>query len=114
MLFRSIRLKDMASSDHVMKGRAKDWRRLDVSVLHKFILEHILAVKDQEDNIEYVKDPAMTIALINSGEYRLAFLLNPTKVSQIQRIARIGEKMPRKATYFDPKPLTGLVINKLS
>jgi len=38
--------------------------------------------------------------------------LNPTKTSQIKKIAALGQRMPRKATYFYPKPLSGLVINK--
>jgi uncharacterized protein (DUF1015 family) len=40
-----------------------------------------------------------------------AFLLDPTPVSAIMAVARDGDVMPQKSTYFYPKPLTGLVIN---
>jgi uncharacterized protein (DUF1015 family) len=39
------------------------------------------------------------------------FLLDPTPVSAIMAVARDGDVMPQKSTYFHPKPLTGLVIN---
>ena len=43
----------------------------------------------------------------------LLFLLNPTKVEQVLRVADSGEIMPHKSTFFYPKILTGLLIRKL-
>jgi uncharacterized protein (DUF1015 family) len=40
-----------------------------------------------------------------------AFLLEPTPVASIGAVARDGDVMPQKSTYFYPKALTGLVIN---
>ena len=40
-----------------------------------------------------------------------AFLLEPTPVAAIEAVARAGDVMPQKSTYFYPKALTGLVIN---
>jgi uncharacterized protein (DUF1015 family) len=40
-----------------------------------------------------------------------AFLLEPTPVAAIEAVAREGDVMPQKSTYFYPKALTGLVIN---
>ncbi len=40
-----------------------------------------------------------------------AFILDPTPVASIVAVARDGDVMPQKSTYFYPKPLTGLVIN---
>lgn len=108
-----IKLKDAAAADSVMRDKPKEWRRLDVSILHKFVLENILGIKDDESNIEYLKDPFDVASSVLRGKCKIAFLLNPTKVLQVKRIAQIGERMPRKATYFYPKPLSGLVINKL-
>jgi uncharacterized protein (DUF1015 family) len=42
-----------------------------------------------------------------------AFLLEPTPVSQIAAVARAGEVMPQKSTYFYPKALSGLLVNPL-
>ncbi|MDD5495929.1 MAG: DUF1015 domain-containing protein [Candidatus Omnitrophica bacterium] len=111
--FYILRLKDYKISDKSIKGNSRDWKRLDVTILHRFLLERVLGIRDDEENIEFVKEPDEAAHLVDNGGFKAAFLLNPTKVSQIKRIAILGEKMPRKATYFYPKPLSGLVINKL-
>jgi len=105
-------IKDIKASDRTIPGKSKDWKRLDVAILHLFIFQHVLGVKDSDENVEFVKSPEETAALIDKGEFKAAFFLNPTKVAQIKRIAKLGEKMPRKATYFYPKPVSGVVINK--
>lgn len=106
-------LKDVRESDRAIKDKPKDWRRLDVSILHRFIFGHILGISDSDDNVEFVKSPQETARLVDKGWFKVAFFLNPTKVSEIKRIARLGERMPRKATYFYPKPISGVVINPL-
>ena len=109
-----LRLKDPRQSDRAIKDKPKDWKRLDVSILHFFIFRHVLGIKDTDDNVEFVKDPREAARMVDRKELPLAFFLNPTKAAQVRRIARLGERMPRKATYFYPKPLTGLVINRLA
>jgi uncharacterized protein (DUF1015 family) len=42
----------------------------------------------------------------------MAFVLNPTRIEQIMQVALRGEKMPPKSTYFYPKVISGLVVNK--
>ncbi len=46
-------------------------------------------------------------------EYQLAFLLNPIKPQTVKAIADVGDKMPRKSTYFYPKLPAGLIVNRL-
>lgn len=112
--FYILKLKDPRISDSFIKDKPKDWKRLDVSILHLFVLKHVLGINDSDENVEFVKDPEETVDIIDSARCKLAFFLNPTKVAQVKKIARIGEKMPRKATYFYPKPLTGFIINKFA
>lgn len=111
--FYLLRLKDPRISDHAIKAKPKAWKRLDVSILHSFLIQHVLKFHDEDDNVEYLKDASEVASAVRKGIYKIAFLLNPTKVSQVKMIAEIGERMPKKATYFYPKPLSGLVINKL-
>lgn len=111
--FYVLELKNVLESDKAIKDKPREWKRLDVSILHRFIFTHILGIKDSDDNVEFVKSPEETKSLVDKGAFKVAFFLNPTKVSQIKRIARLGEKMPRKATYFYPKPISGVVINPL-
>jgi len=111
--FYLLKLKDEKVLDAAIKDNSPDWKRLDVTILHSFLIEYALGVKDDEENMEYVKEPREAARLVKGGKFKVVFFLNPTRVSQVKRIASLGEKMPRKATYFYPKPLSGLVINKL-
>ncbi|MCC6737903.1 MAG: DUF1015 family protein, partial [Planctomycetia bacterium] len=43
-----------------------------------------------------------------------AFLLNPTKLSEVKVVSEIGERMPQKSTDFYPKLLTGFIMNRVS
>ena len=110
--FYILRLKDISASDKAIKDKPEDWKHLDVSILHLFIFQHILGIKDVDENIEFSKSMVETAKCVDSGKFKAAFFLNPTKVSQVKRIAKLGERMPRKSTYFYPKQLSGLVINK--
>ena len=49
---------------------------------------------------------------VRSGEFNAAFFLNPTRVEDVEKAALSSVRMPPKSTYFYPKLLTGLVINK--
>ena len=56
----------------------------------------------------------LLVALVESGEYDLAFLLRATPVEQVREVAQAGATMPPKSTYFYPKLLTGLLFNPLT
>jgi len=90
---------------------------LDVMVLTRLILEEILGFDqtafDSEDFIDYISDEKEALEEVRSGEGDIVFLLNATKIQQVQRIAEEGLVMPRKATYFYPKVVTGMVLNSL-
>lgn len=108
-----LKLKDPRAVEALITGHSKTWKRLDVTILHRFIMQHLLALRDEDDNVAFVKDPAETRRAVDQRRFKLAFFLNPTKVAEVKAIAKQGERMPRKATYFYPKPLSGLVINAL-
>lgn len=93
-----------------------DWRRLDVSVLQKLILENQLGIDKNAlaggDAIEYTRDAREAVQAVDEGRCQLAFLMNPTLIAEVTAVAANGEKMPQKSTFFYPKLITGLVINK--
>jgi uncharacterized protein (DUF1015 family) len=111
-----LKLKKPASLGGLIKeNRHSAWKKLDVSILHGVIFNNILGLNDKardEDNVVYTRDPEFAAKEMKSGNFDAAFLLNPTKVDEVRRIAKIGERMPHKSTYFYPKLVTGLVINK--
>ncbi len=92
-------------------------RKLDVTVLTRLILIEILGFDqtglDNENLIAYSSSADDAIKHVISGQCDVAFLLNPTKIEQVQDIADRKLIMPRKSTYFYPKVITGQVINKI-
>ncbi len=100
----------------IQSDRPLSWRRLDVSILQSLILEEILGFSEEsisrQENLCYVKDFDESIRKVRDEEYQAAFLLNATKIGEIKDVTETGERMPQKSTYFYPKCLTGLVINK--
>jgi len=105
--------------EHVMDQRANDhsktWRTLDVSILHKLILEEFLGIteKNLEDHVKYTRVDAEAIQQVDEGKYDFSFLINATKIDQLKAIADASEHMPQKSTYFLPKMLSGLVMYKM-
>ncbi|HUL23343.1 MAG TPA: DUF1015 domain-containing protein [Thermodesulfobacteriota bacterium] len=85
-----------------------DLREIDVIILDEMIFKRILT------NVEigYEMDIAKALDQVNDGKYAAAFFLNPTQVNDIEKSALSSTRMPAKSTYFYPKLLTGLVVNK--
>ncbi len=112
-----LTLKNAALMDALLPGESAVSRQLDVNVLHSGILERKLGIDKenmaQQINLTYTRVLEEAIDGVNNGTYQCAFLLNPTRVSEIQGVAAAGEKMPQKSTYFYPKLITGLTLNQL-
>ena len=102
--------------DNLFPEKSVALRQLDVNVLHSLILEELLGI-DKENmakqiNLTYTRSLDEAISAADNAA-NCCFLLNPTRVSEIADVAAAGEKMPQKSTYFYPKLITGLVINKI-
>lgn len=92
---------------------------LDVSISSKLILDNILGIKDlrRDKRIDFVgglRGLAELKRRVDNGEMRVALALYPVTMTQIMNIADSGKIMPPKATWFEPKLRSGLVIHKLS
>lgn len=110
-------LKDNNITAQLLPNKSKATQQLDVTVLHTLVLEKIFGI-DAENmakqiNLTYVKQFEEAIKAVNDGTAQCAFILNPTRVTEIRDVAAAGEKMPQKSTYFYPKLITGLVMNQL-
>jgi uncharacterized protein (DUF1015 family) len=80
-------------------------------LLHKLVFGEIL--REEEAQILYTKSTEEVTNLVNSGEYKLGFLLPPLSAVDIFEVSLANEKMPHKTTYFYPKLLSGLVFHLL-
>lgn len=96
---------------HRPSTQASPRAKLDVSMLQQLIVTRLCPTQQEQEAILYTKDDHEALDWVANGTGTGAFLLNATKVSEVQAVAAAGERMPHKSTYFYPKPLTGLVIN---
>ena len=92
---------------------------LDVDISSRLILDNILGIRDlrSDKRIDFVGGLRGLEELkrrVDSGEMRMALALYPVTMQQIMDIADSGKIMPPKATWFEPKLRSGLVIHKLS
>jgi len=93
-------------------------RRLDVTLLSA-ALERLCgidrAATTTGGRVGYTKDVGEAIAWVDGrvDAADAAFLLEATPVADITAVARDGDVMPQKSTYFYPKPVTGFVLNPL-
>lgn len=91
---------------------------LDVDISSRLILDEILGIKDlrSDKRIDFVGGLRGLEELkrrVDSGEMRMALALYPVTMQQIMDIADSGKIMPPKATWFEPKLRSGLIIHKL-
>ena len=91
---------------------------LDVSISSRLILDEILGIKDlrKDKRIDFVgglRGLGELKRRVDSGEMKVALALYPVTMKQIMDIADSGKIMPPKATWFEPKLRSGLVIHKL-
>ena len=91
---------------------------LDVDISSRLILDKILGIKDlrSDKRIDFVgglRGLGELKKRVDSGEMKMALALHPVSMQQIMDIADSGNIMPPKATWFEPKLRSGLVIHKL-
>lgn len=61
--------------------------------------------------ISYTPSAREAVAAVARGEADVAFILREARVADVFAVARRGERMPQKSTYFFPKPLSGLLFH---
>ena len=91
---------------------------LDVTISSNLILDEILGIKDlrSDKRIDFVggiRGLGELKRRVDSGEMKMALALHPVSMQQIMDIADSGKIMPPKATWFEPKLRSGLIIHKL-
>ncbi len=91
---------------------------LDVDISSRLILDKILNIGDLRSSkrIDFVgglRGLGELKRRVDSGEMRAALALYPVSMQQIINIADSGKIMPPKATWFEPKLRSGLVVHKL-
>ena len=89
-------------------------RELDLTLLHEVMVHGYLGIGREAAQVGaalgFTHHAEEALEWVDSGAYRLAVLVNPTRVDQLIAVAEVGDKMPQKSTFFYPKLPTGLVM----
>lgn len=92
-------------------------RGLDLSAIHATVLSDRLGITDVDltagERVAYTRDETDARERVARGAAAAAILVRPTRLDQVAGVARAGDVMPQKSTYFHPKLLTGMVFNPL-
>jgi uncharacterized protein (DUF1015 family) len=91
---------------------------LDVSILHNYLLEPILGIKDERtdkriDFVGGIRGLSELERRVDSGEMKIAFSFFPTSIQSLISVADADQVMPTKSTWFEPKLLDGLLTHRI-
>ena len=110
-------LRSLPAAQQALAGLPEQQRQLDVTQLHKLLLEGALGMSEEsirnQEHIRYLRDASEALQLARSGSANIAFLMNPVRIEQMRDVAFAGDVMPQKSTDFYPKLLSGLTIYAL-
>jgi uncharacterized protein (DUF1015 family) len=90
--------------------------QLDVTILQKYLLAPVLGIGDPrtDDRIGFVggiRGTGELEQMVDNGEAAAAFALYPTRMSDLLAVSDMGEVMPPKSTWFEPKLKDGLFVH---
>ena len=110
-----LRLKDTAEVDRRLAGKPEAYRRLDSAILETLVLKGLAGMSDHDiderDGLEYAKSVGDALAMVDEGDFDVAFIQRPVPVEQVKDIANTDSVMPPKSTFFYPKVMTGFAFN---
>jgi uncharacterized protein (DUF1015 family) len=113
----AVRIGVVTAKHWCLLERPRQKDEMDVPVLHHEIIGKWLGISEEavrdEKYIHYVRGVDAAVAEVTKGGAQVAFLLEPTPIDDMARIAFAGGVMPQKSTDFYPKLLTGVAIYKL-
>jgi uncharacterized protein (DUF1015 family) len=115
-VFFVLRLKTLSILDKILKDKPQLYRRLDISILNYIILKEILNIDpdnpENKERLNFATEIDKLIMEANTHKDSLVFILNPIKIEDVIAVGLKGYRLPPKSTYFYPKVISGLLINK--
>jgi uncharacterized protein (DUF1015 family) len=108
------RLTDFALMKQLAPDQIDAWRKLDVSVLHKVVIDRAIEKWRTEDLwIDYTPDGCEALRACQTKGGQLGVIVGSTPLDAVEQIALANATMPHKSTYFFPKMTTGIVLKPL-
>ena len=112
-----VQIGVVAKNESRLMQRPRGSGELDVPVLHQQILGRLLGIGEEavrdERHIQYIRGIDAAVVEVEQHGAQIAFLLEPTPIEDMARIAFSGGVMPQKSTDFYPKLLSGVTIYRL-
>jgi len=110
--FLAVLRADVDPVSELAVERSPAWKSLDVAILQELVLWPLLGIHPDHpetlDRLRFTNDAHE--ALKSTAEHDVAFVLRPTKLSELREVSLSGETMPQKSTYFYPKLLSGMLF----
>ena len=109
----SLLLKDEKSASELINaGCPKEACLLDVVILRDVVFKHLMKVGElrMDEHILYAESTRSALEKVDSGQAKLAFLVNPVNPETVWQIAQKNWRLPEKSTDFYPKPVSGLMM----
>jgi uncharacterized protein (DUF1015 family) len=110
-----LRLKNAGEVDRRLEGKPEAYRRLDSAILETLVLKGLVGMSDHDiderDGLEYAKSVPAALAMVDEGDYDVAFIQRGVPVEQVKAICNTDTVMPPKSTFFFPKVMTGFAFN---
>ncbi|MGV3586884.1 MAG: DUF1015 domain-containing protein [Adhaeribacter sp.] len=92
-------------------------KELDLTVLHYFVFERIIGIRRNNQRsfpgLQYNRNFAQCLTLVDSGQARAAFITNEVTMKQVKKVCYSGAVMPPKSTFFYPKVITGFLFSSI-
>jgi len=113
-----IKLRDDIDYDDIIEDKISEVKKsLDVIILQRYVIMKLWVgnpeIELEESDISFTNDMAEAIEKVLFGTGKIAFLMNPTPLEKVKKIALSNDRMPQKSTFFYPKLLSGIVIREI-
>jgi uncharacterized protein (DUF1015 family) len=95
---------------------SKEVALLDVVILRDVVFKTMMQVGELkiDEDIMYERSTRVALEKVDTGEAKLAFLMNPISPEVVWQVAQKRERLPEKSTDFYPKPASGLMMMDIS
>lgn len=94
-----------------------DVKKLDLTVLHYFILEKILKIPGRQQRasayVRFERSLEECNDRISTREAQVAIITNPVTIDEVKKVCTSGSVMPQKSTYFYPKVMCGFLFGSI-
>jgi len=92
-------------------------KRLDLTVMHYFIIEKILGIpgrlQRQSENLEFDRSYSDCLKKVIQGEAQMAIITNEISIEEVKTVCQSGFTLPQKSTYFYPKVIGGFLFTSI-